>query len=167
MFVCPICPPVFKGEGGGKKRAGEDTMTECSKIAEKRARRARLVPRILPRKPRRISSGRILVASNVRIVRSVMFASVVRQSIRGPACLTAISLLTLEISRRGAEAIHRLLAEAVVRRRVMQTRVEVEVGFVGRIPGAEDGPVVLLLHKNARPSASTRRRYSPARATYV
>ena len=36
------------------------------------------VPRILSRKPRRISSGRILVASNVRIVRSVMFASVLR-----------------------------------------------------------------------------------------
>ena len=43
------------------------------------------VPRILPRKPLRISSGIILVASNVRIVRSVIFSSVLRQSIRGPA----------------------------------------------------------------------------------
>jgi hypothetical protein len=61
-----------------------------------------------------------------------------------------------------------------------------EVGFVSGVgPGAEDGgevtagghaesvdeiarpPLVLLLHKNAGPSASTRRRCWPARATYV
>jgi hypothetical protein len=60
------------------------------------------------------------------------------------------------------------LADAVVRRRAMQARVEVEVGFVGRVrPGSEDGrkvaagghaesvdeiarrPAILLLHVNA------------------
>jgi hypothetical protein len=59
-------------------------------------------------------------------------------------------------------------ADAVLWRRAMQARVEVEVGFAGRVrAGAEDGPVVLLLHKNAGPSASTRRRCWPARATYI
>ena len=77
----------------------------------------------------------------------------------------------------------RSFADAVVRRRAMQPRVEVEVGFVGRVsPGAEDGSevaagghaesvdeiarrlVVLLLHENA--SAVVRRRCRPTRAAY-